>query len=113
MKSWKKDLSSSLKKEFSKETKIVKKIKAFIRSKVHVEKTKYVWKKQSKCGKSKVCVEEHTGKLRGRGLGCLNRASFLDFFSGQSSSDLILVWAHISQPRRIPAGIFSLLFSFP
>ena len=33
---------SSLKKEFSKETKVVKKIKASVRSKVCVEKTKYV-----------------------------------------------------------------------
>ena len=33
---------SSLKKELGKETKIVKKIKVFIRSKVHVEKTKDV-----------------------------------------------------------------------
>ena len=37
VKSWKKDLGSSLKKGFSKETKTVKKIKAFIRSKVRVE----------------------------------------------------------------------------
>ena len=37
VKSWKKDLDSSLKKGFSKETKTVKKIKAFIRSRVHVE----------------------------------------------------------------------------
>lgn len=33
---------SSLKKEFSEETNIVKKIKAFIRSTVHVEKSKYM-----------------------------------------------------------------------
>ena len=56
VKSWKKDLGSSLKKGFSKETKTVKKIKAFIRSKVH--------------------VEEQTGKLGGSSLGCLNRAVF-------------------------------------
>lgn len=35
---------SSWKKQFSKETKIVKKIKALIRSKGRVEKTKYVSK---------------------------------------------------------------------
>ena len=52
VKSWKKDLGSSLKKGFSKETKI----KAFIRSKVR--------------------VEEQTGKLGGSSLGCLNRAVF-------------------------------------
>lgn len=33
---------SSLKKKFSQETNIVKKIKVFIRSKVHVEKKKYM-----------------------------------------------------------------------
>ena len=43
VKSWKKDLGSSLKKGFSKETTTVKKIKAFIRS--------------------IVCVEEHMGRL--------------------------------------------------
>lgn len=55
MKSWKKDSNlSSLKKEFSKETKIVKKTKKkkIIRSKVHVGKAKYVWKKQSICGRA-------------------------------------------------------------
>ena len=35
---------SFLKKEFSRETKIVKKAKAFIRSKILVEEEKYVWK---------------------------------------------------------------------
>ena len=51
VKSWKKDLDSSLKKGFSKETKTVKKIKAFIRSRVHVEK-------------NRICMEEHIGELR-------------------------------------------------
>ena len=94
VKSWKKDLGSSLKKGFSKETKTVKKIKAFIRSKVH--------------------VEEQTGKLGGSSLGCLNRAvSTVVFFSSQSSPYLFLVWTCISQPRWILAGLFSLLLSSP
>lgn len=46
-------LLSSLKKEFSKETKIMKVIKAFIRSKVRVEEAKYMWKI------TKLHVEEH------------------------------------------------------
>lgn len=49
---------SSLKREFSKETKILKKIKAFLRIKVHVEEAEYTWKK------TRIPVKEHTGELR-------------------------------------------------
>lgn len=79
---------SSLREEFSKETKIVK-------------------KKQSTRTK-------HMGELgmslcSGDSLGCLHSGSF----PGQSFPYLVLEWARVSQPRWIPAGVFSLLLSFP
>ena len=45
-------LWSSLKKEFSKETKVMKMMKAFIRSKECVEEATYVWKKTKYLWKS-------------------------------------------------------------
>ena len=70
--------------------------KAFIRSKVP-------------CGRphGRAWNELHT--IGAASLGCLYRGNF----PIQSFSYLVLVCAHISQPRWIPAGIFFLLSSFP
>lgn len=59
VKSWKKDSNlSSLKKEFSKETKIVKKTKK------KLLEARSTWEKQNMCGRNKVYVEEQMGKLK-------------------------------------------------
>ena len=89
---------SSLKEEFSRDQDC-EKIKVFIK-------------------RSRICVKEHAAELREsyvqRGwLRLLKSGSFLLLFSDQSSSYLVLVWARISQPRWIPADLFSLLLSFP